>query len=112
MCPTRGSSKTTGVVNQCYVYAVDADFGPLFLKFCSYFPDNAKPCLNGHEWANRQATKAGIGFTALDNGFAALDDPADLPRPQGICQPIGRRADPGAAGQVAGDFAAPVHRRR
>jgi hypothetical protein len=31
--PTRGSSKTTGVVNQCYVYAVDADFGPLFLKF-------------------------------------------------------------------------------
>jgi hypothetical protein len=30
--------KTTGVVNQFYVYAVDADFGPFFLKFCSYFP--------------------------------------------------------------------------
>ena len=50
--------------------AVDADFGPFFLKFCSYFPYNAKLCLNGHEWAKRQAAKAGIGFTALDNGFA------------------------------------------
>src|SRR5664280_1887224 len=28
----------TGIVNQFYVYAVDADFGPFFLKFSSYFP--------------------------------------------------------------------------
>jgi hypothetical protein len=34
--------KTTGVVNHFYVYAVDADFGPFFLKFCSYFPYTAK----------------------------------------------------------------------
>jgi hypothetical protein len=81
--------KTTGVVNQFYVYAVDAEFGPFFLKFCSYFPYNAKLCLNGHEWAKRQATKAGIGFTALDNGFAALDDPADLDRLQEICDRFG-----------------------
>ena len=45
--------RSTGVVNQFYVYAVDADFGPFFLKFCSYFPYNAKLCLNGHEWAKR-----------------------------------------------------------
>jgi hypothetical protein len=32
--------KTTGVVNHFYIYAVDADFGPFFLKFCSYFPYN------------------------------------------------------------------------
>ena len=70
--------RATGVVNQFYVYAVDADFGPFFLKFCSYFPYNAKLCLNGHEWAKRQAAKAGIGFTALDNGFAAFADPADV----------------------------------
>jgi len=37
--------KTTGLVNHFYVYAVDADFGPFFLKFCSYFPYNAKLCL-------------------------------------------------------------------
>ncbi len=68
--------RSTGVVNHFYVYAVDADFGPFFLKFCSYFPYNARLCLNGHEWAKRQAMKAGVGFTALDNGFAAVADPA------------------------------------
>src|SRR4051794_28635731 len=77
---------STGVVNQYYVYAVDADFGPFFLKFCSYFP---YMCLNGHEWAKRQAAQAGIGFTALDNGFAALDDPADVERLQAICDRLG-----------------------
>ena len=66
--------KTSGLVNHFYFYCVDDDFGPFFLKFCSYFPYNAKLCINGHEWAKRQAAKAGIGFTALDNGFAAVDD--------------------------------------
>jgi hypothetical protein len=32
--------RSTGVVNHFYVYAVDADFGPFFLEFCSYFPYN------------------------------------------------------------------------
>jgi hypothetical protein len=71
---------STGVVNQFYVYCVDAEFGPFFLKFSSYFPYNAKLCINGNEWAKRQAAKAGIGFTALDNGFAACEDPAGLQR--------------------------------
>jgi hypothetical protein len=78
--------KTTGVVNHFYVYCVDADFGPFFLKFCSYFPYNAKLCINGHHWAQRQAAKAGIGFEALDNGFAAAADPAAL---QAICDQLG-----------------------
>jgi hypothetical protein len=78
--------RSTGVVNQFYVYAVDADFGPFFLKFCSYFPYNAKLCLNGHEWAKRQAVKAGITHTALDNGFATCDDPAAV---QAICDRLG-----------------------
>ncbi|MGB5111106.1 MAG: hypothetical protein WBO08_05575 [Mycobacterium sp.] len=53
--------KTTGVVNRFYFYCLDADFGPFFLKFCSYFPCNAELCLNGNEWAKRQAAKAGSG---------------------------------------------------
>jgi DNA-binding HxlR family transcriptional regulator len=32
---------------------------PFFLKFCSYFPYNAKLCLNGHEYAKRQLDRAG-----------------------------------------------------
>ena len=30
--------------------------------------------LNGHEWAKRQAARAGVEFRALDNGFAACRD--------------------------------------
>ena len=41
---------STAMVNHNYVYAVDDDFGPFFLKFCSYFPYNAKRCINGHEY--------------------------------------------------------------
>jgi hypothetical protein len=78
--------RSTGMVNHFYVYAVDRDFGPFFLKFCSYFPYNARLCINGHEWAKRQATHAGIEFTALDNGFATVADPAAL---QTICDQLG-----------------------
>ncbi len=42
--------------------------------------------LNGHKWAKRQATAAGIGWTALFNGFATCQDPAAL---QGICDRLG-----------------------
>ena len=78
--------KTTGLVNHFYFYCVDADFGAFFLKFCSYFPYNAKLCLNGNERAKRLAAKAGIGFTALDNGFATVDDVAAV---QAICDELG-----------------------
>jgi hypothetical protein len=78
--------KATALINHFYFYCFDDDFGPFFIKFCSYFPYNAKLCTNGHEWAKRQATKKGIGFTALDNGFAAVADPA---RVQSICDRLG-----------------------
>src|SRR5215204_1005799 len=58
-----------------YFYLWDVDFGPAFIKICAYFPYPAKIWINGHEWAKRQATRAGIGFTELSNGFAATDDP-------------------------------------
>ena len=81
--------RSTGMINQWYFYCLDADFGPLFIKFSGYFPYTGKICLNAHHWAQRQATQAGIGFTALDNGFAALDDPGDLPQLQAICDRLG-----------------------
>ena len=55
------------VRNAGQVYLVDEDFGPLFVKFCSYFPYNAKVCLNGHEYVKRQLARRGTGFEALDN---------------------------------------------
>ncbi len=69
-----------------YFYLWDVDFGPAFIKVCAYFPYPAKVWLNGHEWAKRQATHAGIGFTELSNGFATCTDPAGL---QAICDRLG-----------------------
>jgi len=70
--------RSTAMVNHYYIYAVDRDFGPFFLKFCSYFPFNAKLCLNGHEYAKRQLGRQGIAFEALDNGVLSCADPARL----------------------------------
>jgi hypothetical protein len=74
--------KSTAMVNHYYVYAVDRNFGPFFLKFCTYFPFNAKLCLNGHEYARRQLAQKGIAFEALDNGILSCAEPE---RVQKIC---------------------------
>jgi hypothetical protein len=78
--------RTTVMVNQYYFYCLDSDFGPFFIKFSSYFPYNGKLCLNGNEWAKRQATKAGIAFEPLDNGFLSCEDPTRL---NAMCAKLG-----------------------
>src|SRR3990172_5047716 len=67
--------KSTSMVNHYYFYCVDRDFGPFFIKFCSYFPYNGKLCLNGHEYVKRQLARRGIDFEALDNGIAECSKP-------------------------------------
>jgi hypothetical protein len=57
-------------------------FGPVCVKFSGYFPYTGRLILNGNEYAQRQAAKAGIGFVPLDNAFAAVDDVAAV---QAIC---------------------------
>jgi hypothetical protein len=70
--------KSTAMVNQFYFYCLDEDFGPFFLKFSSYFPYNAKLCLNGHEYVKRQLVKEGIAFEPLDNGILSCVEPQRL----------------------------------
>lgn len=70
--------KSTAMVNHFYFYAVDRDFGPFFLKFCTYFPYNAKLCINGHEYVKRQLSQQGIEYQALDNGILSCADPRRL----------------------------------
>jgi len=77
--------KSTAMVNHYYIYAVDRDFGPFFLKFCTYFPYTAKLCLNGHEYGKRQLAREGIAFEALDNGVQSCADPRRL---QQICDDL------------------------
>src|SRR5260370_32560013 len=74
--------KSATPVNQFYFYGIDEDFGPFFLKYSSYFPYNAKLCLNGHEYVKRQLAKEGIAFEPLDNGILACAEPQRL---QKIC---------------------------
>ncbi len=81
-----GFRKEDRRVTCSYFYVWDDDFGAGFVKLRAYFPYPGKVWVNGHEWAKRQAAKAGIGFTALSNGFAACDDPDGL---QAICDGLG-----------------------
>jgi hypothetical protein len=81
--PTTGKKypwivRSTAMVNHYYFYCIDEDFGPFFLKFCSYFPYNAKLCINGHEYVKRQLAKEGIAYEALDNGILSCADPKRL----------------------------------
>jgi len=69
-------------VKQFYVYILDRDFGPCFIKFSTYAPFNLRVWLNGHEWAKRQLERAHIPFESLDNGFLSV---ADAERAQEIC---------------------------
>ena len=79
-------SRQSVYVNHYYFYLQDVDFGPTFIKVCTYVPYPVKICLNGHEWAKQQLRQAGLTFAALDNGFASCADPVRL---QAICDQLG-----------------------
>ncbi|MGH3755904.1 MAG: hypothetical protein ACRDRP_25135 [Pseudonocardiaceae bacterium] len=79
-------TKSSRRVGTLYFYVLDPDFGVGFIKICTYFPYPAKVWVNGHEWAKRQASHAGIGFRALANGFASCEDPEEL---AAICERFG-----------------------
>jgi hypothetical protein len=79
-------SRQSVAVNHYYFYVQDREWGPAFVKVGTYLPYPVRVCLNGHEWAKQQARQVGLGFTSLDNGFLACDDPARL---QTICDGLG-----------------------
>jgi hypothetical protein len=72
-------------VGAYYFYVLDPDFGPAFIKLCTYFPYPARVWVNGHEWSKRQADHAGITYRALSNGFATCPQPERL---QAICDSL------------------------
>ncbi|HEX2310474.1 MAG TPA: hypothetical protein VHH91_07135 [Vicinamibacterales bacterium] len=75
-------------VNHYYFYVRDPDWGPGFIKTCPYAPFPAWVYVNGHEWAKRQAEKAGLEFEALDNGFRSVADAEAL---AAICNRLSAR---------------------
>ncbi len=61
-------------VNHFYFYIRDREWGPSFVKTNAYAPYPVWCYLNGHEWAKQQASRQGVAFRALDNGFAACEN--------------------------------------
>jgi hypothetical protein len=81
--------RRTAFINHFYFYLWDPEWGAAFWKTNAYAPYPIWIWLNGHDWAKRQCAKAGIEFTALDNGFRSCDDPVRL---QHICDRLGSGA--------------------
>lgn len=78
-------SRKSVYVNHYYIYLLDPEWGPAFIKICGYAPYPIKICLNGHEWAKRQLQRRRIRFTALDNGFLHCARPDTL---QTVCDSL------------------------
>ena len=64
--------------NHYYFYVRDPEWGSAFIKTVAYAPYPVWLCLNGHEWAKRQASKRELEFEPLDNGFRSTPDAAAL----------------------------------
>jgi len=80
--------RQSAFVNHYYFYVRDREWGPAFVKTCAYAPYPLWLCLNGHEWAKRQAEKDGLSFEALDNGFRSCADAEAL---AAICARLSER---------------------
>ena len=78
--------RQSSVPDHWYFYFADPEWGPAFVKICSYAPYPLWCCANGHEWAKCQLAKSGIDFEALDNGLRSVEDPAAAHR---ICARLG-----------------------
>jgi hypothetical protein len=73
-------------VKHYYFYVQDREWGPGFLKVCTYLPYPVKLCLNGHEWVKQQLVRRRVDFSSLDNGFLACADAIAL---QQVCDRLG-----------------------
>ena len=69
-------SRQSRVPDAWYFYIADPDWGPAMVKLTPYAPYPMWIMANGHEWLKRQLDHAGVAYRALDNGLAAVDDPA------------------------------------
>lgn len=72
--------RNAAFVKYFYVYIRDHDFGPGFIRFCTFAPFSLRVCLNGHQWLVQRLRMAGHDLQQLDNGIAWVDDPEALRR--------------------------------
>ena len=65
-------------VKQYNFYLRDAEWGPMFVRVCPYFPFSTRICLNQHNWLAHKMKQAGIRFTQSGNAFRRCSDPVAL----------------------------------
>jgi len=80
------ATRRSAYPNHVYLYIWDRDFGPSFIKFCTFAPFSVRVCLNGHMWLRQHLQRSGHHVEPLDNGIAAVDDVAALRR---LCRRFG-----------------------
>ena len=68
----------TRFVWQYYFYLRDEEWGRMFVRTSTYFPFNARVCLNQHEWLARQLAAEGIPVRKAANAFVQCADPERL----------------------------------
>jgi hypothetical protein len=59
-----------------YFYYLDRDFGLLHVRLQTWFPFTVQIYVNGHSWLERQLQRRHLAYTACDNAFTSLADPA------------------------------------
>lgn len=59
-----------------YFYYLDRDFGLMHVRLQTWFPFTVQIYVNGHSWLQRQLQRRRLGYTACDNAFTSLTDPA------------------------------------
>lgn len=57
-----------------YFYFMDRDFGLMHVRLQTWLPLTIQVCVNGRMWLAQQLTRAGVSFTADDNGFTSIGD--------------------------------------
>ena len=65
-------------IKQYNFYIQDAEWGPMFVRVCPYFPFSARICLNQHYWLALKMKQVGIRFKQMGNAFRRCSDPAAL----------------------------------
>jgi hypothetical protein len=72
--------RNAAFVKYLYFYIRDRDFGPTFIRFCTYAPFSVRACVNGHQWLIQRLRMSGHRVEPLDNGIAWVNDPEALRR--------------------------------
>jgi len=57
-----------------YFYFLDEQLGLCYLRVPTWCPFRLQFYCNGHSWLERRLAAEGIGYTAADNAFLAIDD--------------------------------------